>query len=216
MSKEMHASKFLAEAIATFALVFIGAGSVLANASTLGIAFAHGLVLSVMIYATVHISGAHINPVVSIAMWATKRMKLAETMKYIIAQLVGASVAAFLLAGIYGNVAGSVNNLGAGISVAQGLMVEIILTFFLVFTIFATSVDKKNDSMHAPLAIGFVLVFDHIMGLALTGASMNPARTFGPALASGMWTNHFIYWIGPVIGALIAAFLYQKAFLKKV
>jgi MIP family channel proteins len=209
-------SKYLAEAIATFALIFVGAGSVMAGTGTLAIAFAHGLVLAVMIYAIAHISGAHINPAVTISMWATKRMKSVEAVKYIISQLVGASVAALLLTGIYGNIARSVNNLGTGISPATGLLVEIILTFFLVFAIFATAVDKKsNNSSHAALAIGFVLIFDHIIGLSLTGSSMNPARTFGPALASGMWANHLVYWIGPIIGALIAAFLYQKAFMKK-
>ncbi len=209
-------SKYLAEAIATFALVFVGAGSVLAGADVLGIAFAHGLVLAVMIYATMGISGAHINPAVSIAMWATGRMKTAEASKYIISQLIGASVAAFLLTGIYSNVTSSVNNLALGVSVGQGVFIEAVLTFFLVFTIFAVIVDKKNSAPHhAPLAIGFVLIFDHIIGLALTGASMNPARTFGPALASGMWANHLVYWAGPILGALIAAFLYQAAFMKK-
>ena len=216
MSRETGASgRYLAETIATFALIFVGAASVLAGTGTLAIAFAHGLVLAVMIYAITHISGAHINPAVTISMWATKRMKSAEAVKYIIAQLVGASVAAFLLTGIYGNVGRSVNNLAAGVSPGTGLLVEIVLTFFLVFTVFATVVDKKNATHHAPLAIGFVLIFDHIIGLSLTGASMNPARTFGPALASGMWANHLIYWVGPIIGALIAAFLYQKAFMKK-
>jgi len=206
-------SKYLAEAIATFALIFVGAGSVMAGTGLLGISFAHGLVLVVMIYATAHISGAHINPAVTISMWATKRMQPAQAAKYIVSQLAGASVAAFALTGIYGNIAPSVNNLGPGVSLGTGLLVEIILTFFLVFAIFATAVDKKSNE-HAALAIGFVLIFDHIIGLALTGASMNPARTFGPALASGMWMNHLVYWIGPVIGALIAAFLYQKAFMK--
>src|SRR3989338_3554701 len=209
-------SKYLAEAIATFALIFVGAGSVLAGSGLLGISFAHGLVLVVMIYAVAHISGAHINPAVSIAMWAMKRMKAAEAVKYIIAQLAGASVAAFMLTGIYGNVAGSVNNLAVGVSPVTGLLVEIVLTFFLVFAIFATAVDKRSGAAHhAALAIGFVLIFDHIIGLGLTGASMNPARTFGPALASGMWANHLVYWVGPILGALVAAYLYQTVFLKK-
>lgn len=208
-------SKYLAEAIATFALIFVGAGSVMAGTGILGIAFAHGLVLAVMIYATMNISGAHINPAVSIAMWATKRMKGIEALKYVISQLIGASIGAIFLTVIYGNVWRSVNNLGAGISVGQGVFIEVILTFFLVFVIFATAVDKKNNAVHhAPLAIGFVLIFDHIIGLTLTGASMNPARTFGPALASGMWANHLIYWVGPILGALIAAFLYQAVFMK--
>ncbi|HLC77192.1 MAG TPA: MIP/aquaporin family protein [archaeon] len=208
-------SKYLAEAIATFALVFVGAAAVLAGTGTLAIAFAHGLVLAVMIYAIAHISGAHINPAVSIAMWATKRMKGIEAAKYVISQLIGASVAAVILTGIYGNVAPAVNNLAPGVSVGTGLLVEIILTFFLVFVIFATVVDKRSNSHHAALAIGFVLIFDHIIGLSITGSSMNPARTFGPALASGMWANHLVYWVGPILGALVAAYLYQTVFLKK-
>lgn len=208
-------SKYLAEAIATFALIFVGAGSVLAGVGTLGIAFAHGLVLAAMIYATAHISGAHINPAVSIAMWATKRMKSLEALKYIVSQLIGASIAAFLLTVFYGNVATSVNNLAAGVSLGEGILIEAVLTFFLVFIIFGTAVDKKGSGHHAALAIGFVLIFDHIIGLSLTGASMNPARTFGPALASGFWANHLVYWIGPIVGALVAAFMYQKAFLKR-
>ncbi len=208
-------SKYLAEAIATFALIFVGAASVLAGTGTLGIAFAHGLVLAAMIYAVAHISGAHINPAVSIAMWATKRMKGIEAAKYIVSQLIGASIAAFLLTGIYGNVASSVNNLAPSIGFGQGVLIEAILTFFLVFVIFGIAVDKRSNGHHAALAIGFVLIFDHIIGLSLTGASMNPARTFGPALASGFWTNHLVYWIGPIVGALVAAFLYQKAFLGK-
>jgi len=148
-------------------------------------------------------------------MWATKRMKGIEAAKYVISQLIGASVAAVILTGIYGNVAPAVNNLAPGVSVGTGLLVEIILTFFLVFVIFATVVDKRSNSHHAALAIGFVLIFDHIIGLSITGSSMNPARTFGPALASGMWANHLVYWVGPILGALVAAYLYQTVFLKK-
>ena len=191
-------SKYLAEAIATFALVFVGAASVLAGTGTLAIAFAHGLVLAAMIYAIAHISGAHINPAVSIAMWATRRMKGLEAIKYIISQLIGASVAAVCLTEIYGNVAMSVNNLAPAVTPLNGIFIEAILTFFLVFVIFGIAVDKRGSTHHPGLAIGFVLIFDHIIGLSLTGASMNPARTFGPALASGMWANHLVYWVGPI------------------
>lgn len=212
-------SKYLAEAIATFALVFVGAGSVLVGADLLSIALAHGLVLAAMIYATMHISGAHINPAVSIAMLATGRMRADEAGKYIVSQLAGGVIAAYLLSVIYSgilpSISPSVNNLASVISPVTGILIEAILTFFLVFVIFATAVDKRSSSHHAALAIGFVLIFNHIIALTLTGASMNPARTFGPALVSGMWTNHLVYWIGPIAGALVAAFLYQKAFIGK-
>ncbi len=212
-------SKYLAEAIATFALIFVGAGSVLAGVGTLGIAFAHGLVLAVMIYATAHISGAHINPAVTISMWATKRMKTPEAIKYIISQLVGAVAGAYLLAMVFVNAPASAylgtNQLAAGVSPVNGIIIEAVLTFFLVFTIFATAVDKRNKIPHAALPIGFVLIFDHIVGLGLTGSSMNPARTFGPALVSGYWANQIVYWVGPIVGALVAAFLYSYVFLGK-
>ena len=134
---------------------------------------------------------------------------------YVVSQLAGATVGALALGFIYGNVAPVVNNLAPTVSMTTGLFVEVILTFLLVFVIFATVVDKSNKSGHAALAIGFVIIFDHIIGLSLTGASMNPARTFGPALVSGMWTNHLIYWVAPIVGALIAAFAYQYVFLSE-
>lgn len=205
--------QYVAEAIATFTLIFVGGAAILAGTGTLGIALAHGLAIAVMIYAIGHISGAHINPAVTIAMWATKKIKTQLAAGYIVSQLAGATVAAYFLSMIYGNVAPIVNNLAPTVSMTTGLFVEVILTFFLVFVIFATAVDKSNKSHHAALAIGFVIVFDHIIGLSLTGSSMNPARTFGPALVSGMWTNHLIYWVAPIVGALIAAFVYQYVFL---
>ncbi len=212
-------SKYLAELIATFALVFVGAGSVLSNVGILGIAFAHGLVLAVMIYSIMHISGAHINPAVTISMWATKRMKGKVAAGYIVSQLIGAGIAGYLLGFVFAGAPAAAylgtNQLASGIDPVKGIIIEAILTFFLVFTIFGTAVDKRSTKTHAALAIGFVLIFDHIIGIGLTGASMNPARTFGPALASNFWANHAVYWIGPIIGALVAAFLYTYAFLGK-
>lgn len=216
---------FLAEAIATFALVFIGAGAVVANALTngslglLGIAFAHGLVLMSMIYATGHISGAHINPAVTIAMLATKNISARKAIGYIIAQLLGAAFAGIMLLAIFPAAVSTVHlgatTLAAGIGPLKGVLIEAVLTFFLVFTIFGAAVDRKSQTGLYGLAIGLVLAFDILVGGNFTGAAMNPARSFGPAFASAYWQNHLIYWAGPVIGALVAGLAYKFLLLEK-
>lgn len=221
----MSFDKYLAEALATFILVFVGAGAVLINISTnngvgiLGIAFAFGLALAAAIYAIGHISGGHVNPAVTIAMWATKRIKTPDAVGYIIAQLLGASVAAGALNAIFSFVPATaylgVPQLANLISPTTGVLIEAILTGILVFVIFGVAVDKRAQNSFAPLTIGGTLLAGHIFGLALTGAAMNPARAFGPALISGFWTNQAVYWVGPIIGALIAAFIYEYGLLGK-
>jgi len=210
--------KYLAELISTFALIFIGAGAILAGNDITGIALAHGLVLMAMIYATAHISGAHVNPAVTIGMWITNKINTKDSIFYIIAQLTGATIAGFLLLAIFPS--GLDANLGAtslapNISIGMGILIEAILTFFLVFTIFGVAVDKKGHNVAFGLAIGLVLTFDILVGGNLTGAAMNPARSFGPAIASGFWTNHLVYWVGPIIGSVTAALTYNKLFLNK-
>jgi len=210
--------KYLAELIATFSLVFIGAGAILSNNSLTGVALAHGLVLMAMIYATAHISGAHVNPAVTIAMWVTKKISTKNSIFYIIAQLLGATIAGYALLTIFPNSPGlhlGATALGPNISVGMGILIESILTFFLVFVIFAVAVDKRGHNGAFGLAIGFVLTFDILFGGALTGAAMNPARSFGPAFASGFWLNHMVYWIGPIIGAIAAALIYNNLLLNK-
>lgn len=210
--------EYIAEFIATFALIFIGAGAVLANVGIIGIALAHGLVLMSMIYATAHISGAHINPAVTISMWVTKRIEGVKAIGYIISQLLGASVGALFLRIIFSNAQLGLNlgtpALGSNVSFWVGILVEFILTFLLVFTIFGT-IDKRAPKGIFGFAIGMVLVFDILVGGNLTGAAMNPARVFGPALISGFWNNHIIYWIGPVLGAILAGLIYDKLLLDK-
>ena len=216
--------QYSVEFISTFALIFIGAGAVVAdarygNVGLVGIALAHGLVLMAMIYATAHISGAHVNPAVTFAMWVTKRIDTVKGIGYIISQLLGAAAAGFALKFIYQN-NGLVAHLGTpalapGISPVLGIATEALLTFLLVFTIFGTAVDKKGSSHHAGLAIGLVLAFDILMGGNLTGAAMNPARAFGPMVAANYWQNHLVYWIGPLLGAAVAGLLYQYIFLQK-
>lgn len=221
----MDWNKYVAEAIATFSLVFIGAGAVAANATyngalgLVGIALAHGLVLMSMIYATRHISGAHVNPAVTIAMLAAKKMQIKDGIGYIASQLLGAAIAGLLLSNIFANAPASVHlgvtDLAAGVSPSTGMLLEAVLTFFLVFVVFAVAVDSRGLADVSGLAIGLVLTFDILVGGLLTGAAMNPARAFGPAIASGYWTTQLVYWIGPITGAIIAALVYDKVFLKK-
>lgn len=215
---------YLAELIGTFALVFIGAGAATANAMTggavglWGVALAHGLVLMSVIYATGHISGAHINPAVTIAMLATKNINLEKAIGYIVAQLVGAALAGFFLVMLFTSNAAEAAHYGLtdvtpGFPITNAIILEAVLTFFLVFTIFGVAVDNRAPAGIFGLAIGLVLTFDILVGGAFTGAAMNPARAFGPAFASGFWDTQFVYWIGPVAGALAAALLYHYLFL---
>lgn len=214
---------WIAELMGTFALVFVGAGAVIATTNynagfgMLGVAFAHGLVLMSMIFAVGRISGAHVNPAVTISMVATGKQKIESGIAYIIFQLIGATIAGFLLLFLFPQGIGS--HLGSpdvagGFGILHAVVLEAILTFFLVWTIFATAVDEKNSKAIAPLAIGLVLTFDILVGGNFTGAAMNPARAFGPAIASGYWATQIVYWIGPIAGGLIAAFLYQQLYLR--
>jgi MIP family channel proteins len=214
----------LAEVIGTFALVFIGAGAVViaaAGASTLlGVALAHGLVLAVMVSSFGHISGGHFNPAVTISVWVAGKIETVRAAAYVVAQLVGATIGAGLLRWVMPATVWQRSNLGAttvhGVSNGQALLLEAILTFFLVITVFATAIDDRGVFKSiAGLAIGLVLTFDILVGGPLTGASMNPARSFGPALVGGTWTGFWVYVVGPVVGGLVAASVYVFAFLRE-
>jgi len=206
---------YVAEFIGTFALVFIGAGAVAAGVGLLGVALAHGLVLICMAYAIGHISGCHINPAVTISMWLTKKIDGAKAFGYVVFQIFGGLVAAYFLAIIFvgSNIGATV--LSPEVSYGQGILLEAIMTFFLVFVIFGVAVDKRAPKGIYGVAIGLVLTANILMGGALTGASLNPARSFGPALVSGMWSNHSLYWIGPILGAIVAAFVYNGYLIKE-
>ena len=222
-----HLRAATAEFVGTFALCFIGAGAICTNEWTggavglLGIAIAHGAVLGVMISALGHISGGHFNPAVTVGvLWANKIVSRKAGV-YVIAQLAGGVAAGFLLkaivpAPVWQAVQLGTPALGMGITLGQAILLETVLTFFLVLTVFGTAVDAKG-SWHAiaGFGIGTVLVFDILVGGPLTGAAMNPARAFGPALASGYWDNHLVYWLGPLLGGVIAASVYTGVFLKK-
>jgi len=208
----MQYKKYLAELVATFGFVFLAAGSVLTNQyvtgllGNVGIALAHGLALMAMVYAVVGISGAHINPAVTVALWATRKVKAKDAIGYIISQLIGSVIAAAFLAWIFPFE--KVLHLGApalGINVTffGAILIEAVLTFLLALTIFGIA-----DKNHAGLAIGAVLTAAVLVGGPLTGAAVNPARAFGPAFISGFWKDQIVYWIGPIAGAVIAGWLY--------
>ena len=219
----------LAEGIALVLFVFIGAGSVVMmtavvgteiNAASLtGIALAHGLAIGTLVAATAGISGGHINPAVTFSMVVTGRMKFGPGVVYIAAQCVGAVIGALLLQlvlvdSIEGGLGGHAINDAAVDGTGAAVIVEAILTFVLVFTVFATAVDSRGPTAIAPLMIGVAILIDHIVGVPLTGASMNPARSFGPALATGEWDDQWVYWVGPFIGGALAALTYAGLFLK--
>lgn len=212
----------LAETIGTFTLIFIGAGSILADAMTggkvgiLGIALAHGLAIATMVAATGHLSGGHFNPAVTAAFLITGRQPVERGIAYVVAQLIGASVAAFILTATFPEATRQAVHLGTpslneGVTPGTGIVVEAVLTFMLVFVIFGVAVDPRGPGMVAGLFIGLVIAMDSLAGGALTGAAMNPARAFGPALFSNSWGSHYVYWVGPVLGGAIAALMYDRA-----
>jgi MIP family channel proteins len=221
--------QLVAELIGTLALVFIGAGSVVVLApqlaggtAILGIALAHALVLAVMVSNLGHISGAHFNPAVTIGVWVAGKIETLRGGLYIVAQLAGAAVGALLLRVLLPEELWVQTKLGLTqinraleISNTQAFVLEGILTFFLVLTVFATAIDDRGVFRSvAGLTIGLVLGFDILMGGTLTGASMNPARSFGPAIVAGEWSDFWVYVVGPVSGAVVAASVYLFAFLR--
>jgi MIP family channel proteins len=218
------ARSFLAETIGTFGLIFFGVGSILQQQATqtvgtTGIAVAHGLAILIGVYAFGHISGGHFNPSVSFGFWVARRISLLKMISYWIAQLLGASLAAWILSTVYQG--GPVDvHLGTPaidptIGPKMGVAIEAILTFFLVTVIFGTAVDPRAPAGFAGLAIGLTITVDVLMGGALTGAAMNPARAFGPALASHYWQDQWVYWVGPLLGGGVAAILYERFFLAR-
>ncbi|HJX40501.1 MAG TPA: aquaporin [Anaerolineales bacterium] len=209
----MNSKALIAEFVGTFALIFIGAGAgALGVGGLVGVALAHGLVLMVMAAAYGDISGAHINPAVTIGLWAGRQIKSAAAAGYILVQLLGGIAGALVLRFVLGGGSGSLGAtvLGSGVSPVEGLVVEAILTFFLVNTIYQTAVRGKAGNL-APVAIGMTLAFGILMGGPLTGASLNPARTIGPAVVVGNYRDLWVYLAGPVLGGLAAASLYRGA-----
>jgi MIP family channel proteins len=214
----------VAEFVGTFTLIFIGVGAI-ANAtglSLLGIAFAHGLAIAVMVSATGAISGGQLNPAVTFGLLIGGHMDVKKTIAYWISQLAGATLAAYACSVLIGmtKVANGTPDIGmnaegmALVSTKQAILIEAILTFFLVFVVYGSAVDARAPKIGG-LAIGLTVALDIMFGGPLTGAAMNPARTFGPALASGHWNNHMVYWIGPLIGGALAGIIYGRFLIKE-
>jgi aquaporin TIP len=220
------ARRLTAEAIGTFGLVFVGAAVVVVNGGfpnsgigLLGIALAHAVVLSVMVSATMTISGGHLNPAVTLGLLATRRIDPASALAYIIAQLAAAVVAALLVKLLLPPSAVRDAMLGvpviaSSVSLGQAIGLEAILTFFLMSAVYGTAVSPDAPRV-AGFGIGLVLLFDILVGGPLTGAAMNPARAFGPAVVSREWQGHLAYWIGPILGAVVAALLWEYVLLPR-
>jgi aquaporin TIP len=210
----------VAEFIGAVALSFVGVGAFAVGAGLVGVALAHGLVIAVMASAVGHISGGHFNPAVTFGFLVTGRMALPLAVVYWVAQFAGAVLAAVLLTGLLPNSLTDPVNLGApaiagGIGAVAGLVLEAILTFFLVWVIFATAADERGTFKSiAGLAIGFTITLDILFAGPLTGAAMNPARAFGPQLVGGHWANWWVWYIGPLLGAAAAAILYEYLYLR--
>ncbi len=216
----------LAELIATALFVFVGAGTVVVIGGVrdagglVAVALAHGLAIALLVAAIARISGGHINPAVTFGAVITGRMKLSTGILYVAAQLAGAVIGALLLSAalvdeieIQTNLGAHTLNLDVLDGEEAGVLVEAVLTFVLVFAVFATAMDPRGMANLAPIAIGLAVLVDHLVGLPLTGASMNPARSFGPALVADAWSDHWVYWLGPLSGGGLAALFYYLTFM---
>lgn len=215
---------FAAEFIGIFALVFVGGASIMASAmsqNTNGLvvaAIAHGVILAIMVTATMRISG-HLNPAVTLGFLATRRIEPMMAMVYIVAQLLGAAVAAWALKAVFPAEIATATRLGGQsvaieLSASQAILCEFLATFFLTFVVFGTAVDPAAPKVGG-FAIGLTVTADILAIGPLTGASMNPARSFGPAVVSGVLEGQAIYWIGPILGSVAAALLYDRLFLRR-
>ena len=208
--------KYIAEFIGTFTLIFVAEGTFLVNAITdgslglVGIALAQGFVLMTLIYSLLHVSGAFFNPAITITMFIHKRIGAVRTFGYILSQLGGGAAAGILLLLLFPSATPAEHyGLPVDIDFAFGIIIEAILTFFLIATIYGAFVNKYAPKGFHGLTIGSVLIFNTLFGGDISGAALNPARAFGPALASGIWGPQLIYWIGPIAGAVIGSFVFE-------
>ena len=217
--------RMVAEALGTFGLIFIGCAAVVVNAfpganyGLIGIALAHALVLSIMITCTMNISGGHHNPAVTIGLLSTGRISGRDAGAYIVAQLSGALLGALLVklvlpAGVVASGTLGTPAVATAINGTQAVIIEAVLTFFLVSAVFGTAV-SANAPKVGGFGIGLVLLFDIIVGGPLTGGVMNPARAFGPAIVSGNLVGQWVWWVGPILGGVVAAQLWERVLLKQ-
>src|SRR3989442_3578638 len=207
----------VAEFIGTFTLIFIGGGAgIVSGHEIVAVALANGLAIGIMVTNLGHISGGHFNPSITLGFLATRRIPRPLAIAYWIAQFAGAIVAAAILRGLFTHEAflGAVPH-AAGFGAGKGLVVEIILTFFLVWAVFATAVDPRGAFKSiAGLAIGLTITIDVFMEARPTGPAMNPARAFGPQLVGNHWSDGWVWYAGPVLGASVAAALYELLYLR--
>lgn len=215
--------KAVAEFVGTFTLIFVGAGAIIAtgNRDLLLIALAHGFAIGVMVSATGHISGGHLNPAVTMGALVGRQITPKLALVYWISQLLGGLSAAVTLLGIFPWSQSQLYKLGtpelgANVTVIAAILTEAVLTFFLVFVVYGTGIDPKG-AFHAVggMAIGFTIALDIMMGGPITGGAMNPARWFGPAVVSGFFDNWYVYWIGPLAGGIVAGLVYAYLLLEK-
>jgi len=213
----------LAEFLGTFALVFIGGGAVVVDAAKggalglTGIALAHAGVLAVMASAAMSISGAHFNPAITFAVWMTDRIGTGRAGLYVVTQLAAGILAALAVKGLAPAMAGDVTSYGvpriAGdITLTSAILIEAVLTLFLASAVFGTGVSPEAPRVGG-FAIGLTLLGNILVGGPLTGAAMNPSRAFGPALVANDWHGHAAFWIGPLLGAAVAAIVWGKVLL---
>jgi MIP family channel proteins len=205
----------VAEALGTFILVFVGTGAIIVDRISqgaithLGISIVFGSIVTALIYTLGHISGAHLNPAVTLAFWQSGVFPGNRVIPYIFAQCTGAIAASILLRSTFG----MVGNLGATLPLKdnwlQSLILELVLTFILMFVILGSGLDRRASSRFAGIAIGLTVGVEAAVMGPITGASMNPARSLAPALVSGIWQHHWIYWVAPILGAQLAVWVYR-------
>jgi aquaporin Z len=226
MMRDRTAAALIAEAFGTFLFFFVGAGSIVLQEQVfpgadlapggswlLNVALAHGLTLAVLVSALGAVSGGHFNPAVTLGVWIMGRITSMRAALYVVAQLVGGLAAGLALKVVFAEAWQASNigtpALGAGITPAVGIGVEAILTALLVLAVIGTAVDPRAPKIGG-LAIGLAVAADILVGGPLTGAAMNPARWFGPAVAAGAYADWYVWWIGPAIGAAVAALVYRS------
>jgi MIP family channel proteins len=214
---------FIAEFVGVFALTFVGGGAIIASKAVPGVglldvALAHGIALAIMVSATMRISG-HINPAVTVGFLVTRRIEPMMAGVYIVGQLLGAVAAAAALKGLFPPdqflaVHGTIQEVAGNVTSGQAVALEAIATFFLTFVVFGTAVDPQAPKIGG-LAIGATITAGILAIGPLTGGSMNPARSFGPAFVTNNYYGQFVYWVGPILGSVIAALLYDTVFLPR-
>lgn len=216
---------FVAEFVGTYALVFVGSGAIMMAAHTnsqaglVTVGLAHGLILALMVSATMNVSGGHLNPSVTIGLLVTRRIGPTMAGVHVLAQLLGAVAAAYSLkwgmpTAVFNAVRGGGQSVALDITTGQAIGLEAIATFFLMFVIYGTAVNVQAPKLGG-MAIGLTICADIIAIGPMTGASMNPARSFGPAFATGVWEGHLVYWVGPILGAVAASLVWETFLIRK-